>query len=149
MHPVVIEREADHDSVHAENALEITNDRNRPSLADRECFLAPFGGECSTGFSEHRAIEGKLRCWRAREALELNFAIGRKARAHEIVEGGANFLRVLPTDQAKRHLCHGLSWNDGFRPFAGVTADHSVDLSSRSRGNLLDQHAVLLACWHF
>src|SRR5262245_11560269 len=102
MHPVVIEREADHNRVYSKNLLEVAHDRDRATLPDRERFLAPLGGERGAGFGEHWVVEGKLRCRGAGEALKLNPGIGRKTRAHERVEGSANFLRVLRTHQAKR-----------------------------------------------
>src|SRR5262249_28834891 len=129
--------------------LEVADDRDRATLPHRERFLAPLGGKRGAGFGERWVVEGKLRCRGAGETLKLNPGIGWKARAHERVEGSANFLRVLRTHQPKRYFCHGLSRNHSFRPFAGITADHPVDLGGWPRGDLLDQHAVLFTRWHF
>src|SRR6202140_59985 len=45
MHAIVIEREADHQRIHAEHGLEIADDRNRTAGADGHRFLAPLIGE--------------------------------------------------------------------------------------------------------
>src|SRR5579862_2668818 len=45
MHAVVIEREADHQRIHAEHALEVADDRDRTAGADRHRLLAPLVGE--------------------------------------------------------------------------------------------------------
>src|SRR6266496_6536683 len=75
-------------------------------------------------------------------SLELDLGVGREAPAHEAVEGGANFLRVLCSYQAEGNLRRGLRRDHGFRPLPGVAADHPVNFSGRARGDLLDQHAV-------
>src|SRR5260370_38486560 len=45
VHPVVIEREADEQRIHAEHVAELADDRNRAARADGHRLLAPFGRE--------------------------------------------------------------------------------------------------------
>src|SRR5215468_1825605 len=83
MHPVVIEREADHNRVHSKNPLEVADDRDRATLPNRDRFLAPLGGKRGAGFDERRVVEGKLRCRGAGETLKLNPAsAGRRVRTN-------------------------------------------------------------------
>src|SRR4029077_20396831 len=42
MDPVVVQRKADHQAVHAEHGLEIADDGDRAAGADRHRLLAPF-----------------------------------------------------------------------------------------------------------
>src|SRR5258706_9935516 len=95
MHAVVIEGEPDHDGVHAEDALEVADDRDRATLADGERLLTPFSGERGAGLSKRRTVEGQFGRPRAGEALELDLGISWETRAHESMEGGANLFRVL------------------------------------------------------
>src|ERR671934_1429003 len=134
MHAVVIEGESDHDGVHAEDALEVADDRDRATLADGERFLTPFSGERGPGLGERWTVERHFGCWRAGEALELDLGISRQTRPHEGMEGGANRFRVLRPHQAKGYLGRGLSRDDGFRTFSGVASDHAVDFGRRARG---------------
>src|SRR5262245_32491398 len=60
MHPVVVEREADHDRVHAEHALEVADDRDRAALPDRYRLLAPLTRERAARLDEVRVIERQL-----------------------------------------------------------------------------------------
>src|SRR5262249_38599704 len=57
----------------------------------------------------------------------------------------ADFLRVLPADEPKRHLGACLARDHGFRAFARIAANDAVDLGRWARSDLLDQHTVLLA----
>ena len=59
---------------------------------------------------------GQLGRRRAGEALELDLGVGGEPRAHEGVEGVADFLRVLRADQAERHLRGGLPGITVFAP---------------------------------
>src|SRR3984893_10355013 len=45
MHPVVVEREADHQRLHAEHALEVTDDGDRATGTDGHRLLAPLLGK--------------------------------------------------------------------------------------------------------
>src|SRR5689334_5285975 len=120
MHAVVIERESDHDRVHAEDALEVADNRDRATLADGERLLAPFSRERDTGLGKRRTVERHFGCRRAGEALELDLCISRQPRAHESMEGGAYLFRILRPDQAERYLRRGLRRDHGFRTFASV-----------------------------
>src|SRR5215471_7085991 len=99
MHAVVVEGETHQDRVHAEDSLEISHDGDRAAFADRKRLLAPFGGERGARLGKRRIVEGKVRCRRAGEALELDLGVGRQTRAYEAVEGSANFLWVLRPHQ--------------------------------------------------
>src|SRR5260221_10824960 len=99
MHTVVIEREADHNRVHTENALEVADDRDRATLADRERFLAPLGGERGTGFGEQRAIEGKLRCRALAELLNFTLASTGKPAPPKAWKAGPIFFGALAPTQ--------------------------------------------------
>ena len=57
----------------------------------------------------------------------------------------ADFFRVLIADEAERNFRRRLARDDRLRAFAGIAADHSVDLSRRTGRNLLDEHPILLA----
>src|SRR5690242_3589298 len=117
MHAVVIEGESDHDGVHAEEALEVADDRDRATLAEGKRLLTPFSGERRTGLGERRTVERHFGCRRAGEAPELDLGIRRQTGAHEGMEGGANLFRVLRPYQAEGYLGRGLSRDDGFRTF--------------------------------
>src|SRR5215831_609973 len=127
MHAIVIEGEADHDRIHAQHALEVADDRDRAALADRERLFAPLRGERRARLGERRILEGNFGCRRTGKTLELDLGVSGKTRAHESMEGGTNFLRVLCPYEPKRYLRHGLARNHGFRSFAGIAPDHAVD----------------------
>src|SRR5262249_17892167 len=95
MHAVVVECKTHQDRVPAEATLESSHGGDRAAFPDRERLLAPFGGERGARLGERWIVEGKVRCRRTGEALELDLGVGRQTRAHEAMEGGANFLRVL------------------------------------------------------
>jgi hypothetical protein len=149
MHAVVVERETDHDRIHAQHALEVADDRDRAALAHREGLLAPFVGKRGTGLGKRRIVEWQLGGRRAGKALELDLCIGRKTRTHESVEGGADFLRVLRADQAEGHLRRGLPRYDCLCALPSIAADETVDLRGWAGSDLLDQHAVVLARRYF
>src|SRR3569833_2989092 len=44
MHPIVVERKADEQRVHAQHVLEVADDRDRAARADRDGLVAPLFG---------------------------------------------------------------------------------------------------------
>ena len=111
MHAVVIKGESDHDGVHAQEALEVADDRDRAPLAEGERLLTPFSGERGTGLGERRTVERHFGCRRASEALELDFGISRQTRPHEGMEGGGTrFTSLNHTFQPKAGLA--VLWNN-------------------------------------
>ena len=145
MHAVVVEREADQQRIHPQHALEVGDDRDRAAGADRHRLVAPFLGQHGARLVERRIVERELQRRRQAEIAELDLAVGRQARAHEGAEAVADFLGVLLADQAERDFRRGLPGDDGLGALAGIAADDAVDLGGRPRGDLLDQHAALLA----
>ena len=81
MHAIVVEREADHDRVHAEHALEVADDRDRATGADGHRLVAPFLLQRLTRLHQRGAVERQLQRRRATVVLELDLAVGRHARA--------------------------------------------------------------------
>src|SRR5580704_18907650 len=60
MHPVVVEREADHQRLHAEHGLKIADDGDRAAGADGHGFLAPLRGKRGTRLAQSRIVERHL-----------------------------------------------------------------------------------------
>src|SRR5580704_6252726 len=145
MHAVIVEREADHERVHAEYGLEIADDRNRTAGADGHGFFAPLFGERGSRLAQRWIVERNIEGRSTGEIAELDLAIARQARADEFAEVLANLFGILVPDQAERNLRHGFARNDGFCPLTRIAADDAVHLGGRARGNLLDQQAALLA----
>ena len=67
------------------------------------------------------------------------------AGAHVLAEGGADFVGVHARDKAEADLGAGFGRDHGLETFAGVAADHAVDLAGGARDRLLEDGAVLLA----
>src|SRR3984885_6771874 len=143
MDPVVVEREADHQGVHAEHGLEVADDRDRAAGADRYRLLAPFLGERGARLAQSRIIERHLERRIAAEIAEFDRTIGWHAGADKIAEGIAYLFRVLGADQTERDLGAGFAGDHGLGPLPGIAADDAVDLGRRPRRDLLEQDAAL------
>src|ERR1700681_454932 len=89
MHAIVVERKADHDRIHAEHPLEITDERDRAALPDHDRLLAPFGGQGGARLDERRVVEWKLDRRRAAEVPELHLAVDRQAGTRESRRGSS------------------------------------------------------------
>src|SRR5947209_4864925 len=145
VHAVVVEREADEQRVHAEHFPELADDRDRPARADRHRLLAPFRRECRAGLAQHRIVIGELDRRRDGVIEELDGAIDRQALAHERAERARDLFRILLAHQTERYLGPGRGRNYRLGALAGIAADDAVDVAGRAGGDLLDQHAILLA----
>src|SRR5580704_9953894 len=89
MDPVVVEREADHQRLHAEHGLKIADDGDRAASADGYRFPAPLLGKRGARLAQGRIIERHLERRIAAEIAELHRTVGRHAGADKIAEGVA------------------------------------------------------------
>jgi 2-haloacid dehalogenase len=115
MHAVVVEREADHERVHAEHALEVADDRDRAAGADGDGLAAPFVLQRSARLGSAPGCR-RAAADRRRESAKLanSTAVGRQPRLRTNVRNASRiFLRVLVADQAERHFGHGLGRHHG------------------------------------
>ena len=124
MDAIVVEAEADHQRVHAEDALE-----HRPTTGIEPPTPTSAGSSphssgsalrarCRNGPSRAGGVAG-LPPW----AHELDAAVGRDARADEGAERFADLRRILVADEAERDLGGGLRRDHRLEAVAGVAAD--------------------------
>ena len=91
-----VEAEADEQRIHAEHALEIADDRDRPAharSARRACPILRVSAVLR--LDQERRIVGELDRGRTAMRMELDRAIGRDALFDELAEIGADLGRVL------------------------------------------------------
>ena len=145
MDAVVVEAEADHQAVHAENRLEMTDHRNGAAGADERRRLAPLRLQRGARLAHGGAVEGKVNCRAATVLAELDLGVGRQPIRHILAEGGANLVRVLSGDEAEGDLGFRRGRKHRLEAGAGIAAGKAVDLAGRARPDLLEHGAVDLA----
>src|SRR6202012_5049972 len=101
MDAIVLEAEADHQSIHAEIALETPDDRDRAAAADQHRFLAPFllqrAARPRQRFGRNRQLQGPGGAMRN----ELGVAIGRQVLAQEGAETFLDSVRILLANETE------------------------------------------------
>src|ERR1700753_3446031 len=75
--------------------------------------------------------------------FELDRAVGGNAGLDVLTEGLSDLQRILALDQTERDLGRSVRRDHRLGAFADVTSDDAVDVARRTRGNLLDQQALL------
>src|SRR5919109_3738834 len=148
MDTIVGKRKADEQRLHAEQPLEIADDRDRAAARQHHRLFRPFVGKRVLRLIEEGRLVGKLDRRRTAVRLELGRAVCRQALAHEGSEGLAYLVRVLLVDQPERHLRRSLCGYHGLEALAGVAASDAVELGGRARPDELEYGAALLARGH-
>src|SRR5215510_13883899 len=104
MNAVIVEAEADQQSIQAEHALDVGDDRDRGPRSDEGGFAPPFLGQRPARRGERRHAPIERDRWRARMADEIGAAVGRQPGTDEIPERVADAVGILVVDEPKRYL---------------------------------------------
>src|SRR5690606_4172627 len=104
MDAVIVAGKADQQTIHVQQFLEITDDRNRAAHADTHGRTFPFLRQGLHGEPDPWRIGIELDCARGAVFGKGNRAIGREALPDEFPEGGADAMRILAVHQAEGNL---------------------------------------------
>ena len=107
--------------------------------------FAPFGFERGARLAHRFTVESEMDGRTAAVLAELHLGIGRQPIRDILAEGGADLLRVLPGDEAERHLGFGGGRQHRFEPGTGIPASKTVDLAGRPRPDLFEDRPVNFA----
>src|SRR5688572_22992297 len=130
MGAIVIEREARHETVHAQNALEAADNGNRPPGANENRLAPPFFGQSSGRLGNERIALRKLNgARRTAGRIEAGPAILWDAVLDEAAKRSLHRFGVLIADQAEGELGGGLRGNDGLAARSRVAPDNAVHLA--------------------
>ena len=144
MHLVVIQPEADKQTVEAEDTLQALDHRDGATAAHQHRGLSVFCGQRPSRGLHPAAIGRDLDAWGGAEKLHLQLAIRRQAIGDEAADPLNHLRRVLPGDQPAGQLGMGFCGDDCLAAGAGIAAPDTVEVGGRPRPETLQRAASAL-----